>query len=74
MTSAEKEQKAEIITRVSACALHHRLATRLLEDGSETCAVQELLGHRDVKTTIRRGPTHALDRGGKGVKSLVDTL
>lgn len=44
----------------------------LLETGYDTLAVQELLGHTDVKTTMIY--THVLNRGGKGVKSPVDDL
>ena len=44
----------------------------MLEDGYEIRTVQELLGHRDVKTTMIY--THVLNRGGKGVRSPVDIL
>jgi site-specific recombinase XerD len=47
-------------------------ATRLLEDGYDIRAVQELLGHKDVRTTTVY--THVLKRGGKGVKSPVDSM
>ena len=38
----------------------------------DICATQELLGRKDVKTTMIY--THVLNRGGKGVKSPVDDL
>lgn len=66
------ERKAGLTKRASCHTFRHSFATHLLESGYDIRTVQDLLGHKDVKTTMVY--THVLNRGVRGVKSPVDDL
>jgi len=63
-------EKAGVSKRVTCHTFRHSFATHLLERGHDIRTVQELLGHRDVSTTMIY--THVLRHGARGVKSPLD--
>jgi site-specific recombinase XerD len=60
------------VRHYSLHTIRHCFARHLLESGYDIRTVEELLGHKNVRTTIIY--THVLNKGGKGVRSPLDRV
>jgi len=68
----DSARKIGLSQRVTTHTLRHCFATHLLEDGYDIRTIQQLLGHKDVKTTMIY--THVMKKGAMGVRSPIDTI
>ena len=64
--------RSGIIKRATCHTLRHSFATQMLRDGYDVRVVQQLLGHKDIRTTMIY--LHVVDQVGYGVRSPLDRV
>ena len=68
----EAARRTNIYKRVTCHVLRHSFATHLLEAGTDINTIQKVMGHRDIRTTMKY--IHVVDKGPMGVVSPLDRL